>query len=875
MTVQVTPQMEKEWKRLYEEGLSIGDIAQVSGFGKTSIRKHLNKLGVTMRKTIVTPEMVEEWVSAFQQGISVRDIAKKSGIGDETIRTHLKKRGIKMRKKGGQSRVTPEMEEQWADLYRNGLTIAQIAENCGISASVVSVHLRNMGIEMRKGYEANQKVTNELVDEWIELYKGGMGTPQIGEKFGFTSTTVLKYLHERGVKVSSSIDESISKEIVERYLKGESVNDLASAYSLSDTSIRNQLKKNGIAIRREKRGYQFREEEIADWVKRYELGEPLVSIASSCGVKSIETIRKRLVGQGVEIRDRISPSTASSYPEWVLMHYLQKAFPDCSVENNASLSLGDGVVHPDVMVTGESIQKLFSDHGGAEGLIVEYDGEHWHDNPEQRRLDETKTKRMSEAGFYVIRIIENSNGQNESCDPHRIFCTQQREGNDVGLGFAVVSLLKVLNKGDFDVDLIRDAADISKRYYAARNKTAEYEEWVNLYQMGISSNEIADRYGTTSTTVTSKLKSLGVQIRHVAYSQEERNKWFDLYEGGMDVPDIARREQVDKGVIYRYLGSTGISFDRSNYRPKENDLEWKEMYESGRSLSAIADEYGVSLGKVKAHLEKMGVSIKSKKRPLITEQEIDEWAKGYEEGATFEELSKASGIGATTIRSRLIGRGIKPRKDVHNKTPKDVLDQMVILNKAGCSSKEIADRLGVSYSAVCRNLKSMGRKSVPTHSVNEEMVTTWIAMYEDGSNLSDIAAQSGFDRNTISQYLRDRGCTLRSGGKNNSSGRVNAGMVDEWIAKYEAGLTLADIAEEYGVSSTAVAGHLTKRGVEKRVGGKPRVITSEIENEILREHENGASLKKMADKYGVSTTTIRSHLIKAQQRCSEVKSGAD
>ncbi|EOS52896.1 HTH domain-containing protein [Adlercreutzia caecimuris] len=789
-------------------------------------------------------------------------IAEKSGVNNETVRTHLKKRGIKMRKKGGRSRVTLEVEKQWADLYHRGLSVSQIAEMHRIGASTVSVHLRNMGIEMQKGYEANQKVTSELVDEWVELYRDGVSTPQIAKKFGFTSTTVSKYLHERGIEISNAIDESISKEIVERHLKGESVNDLANAYSLSDTSIRNQLKKNDIAIRRKKRGYQFDEKEIADWVKRYELGEPLASIASSCGIKSAETIRKRLVARGVKIRDRISTSTASSYPEWVLVHYLQKAFPDCSVENNVSLSLDDGVVHPDIMVTGESIQNLLDDHDGAEGLIVEYDGEHWHDNPEQRRVDEAKTKRMSEAGFYVVRIIENSKGRNESSDRHRIFCTQQREGNDIGLGFAVVSLLNVLNKGDVSVDLLRDAADISKRYYAARNKAAEYEEWINLYQMGISSNEIADRYGTTSTTVTSRLKSLGIQIRHAAYSQDERNKWLELYESGMDVPDIARQEQVDKGVIYCYLGSAGISFDRSNYRPKEYDLEWKELYESGRSLSAIADKYGVSLGKVRAHLEKMGVSIKSKKRPVVTEQDIDEWAKRYKAGATFEELSKAYGIGATTIRSRLLGRGVKPRKNAYNKTPEDVLDQMVALNKAGYPSKEIAEKLGVSYSAVCRNLKSMGRESVPTHSVNEEMVTAWIAMYEGGSNLSDIAAQSGFDRNTISQHLRNRGCTLRSGGKHNSSGRVNAEMVDEWIAKYETGLTLADIADEYGVSSTAVASHLTKCGIQKRPGGKPKIITGEIEVAILREHEEGASLKKLADKYGVSTTTIRTHILK-------------
>ena len=40
-----------------------------------------------------------------------------------------------------------------------------------------------------------------------------------------------------------------------------------------------------------------------------------------------DTVRKRLAENGVEIRDKVS-STASSWPEWAIYYYMQKAFPE-------------------------------------------------------------------------------------------------------------------------------------------------------------------------------------------------------------------------------------------------------------------------------------------------------------------------------------------------------------------------------------------------------------------------------------------------------------------------------------------------------------------------------------------------------------------
>ncbi|MEY8562929.1 hypothetical protein AALA21_07725 [Eggerthellaceae bacterium 3-80] len=758
----ITREIEEEWERLYEDGLSIRDIAKISGFGGTCVRNHLNKLGIAMRKTTVTPDITDKWVADFQAGKSVADIARESEVNDETVRSHLKKRGIKMRKKGTLSLVTPEMESQWAHLYHTGLSASQIAKRYDIGVSTVATHLKNHGITMRKGYETNRKVTDEIVNEWIDLYENGMGTPQIAKSYGATSTTVLKYLRDHNIKISHGVDKDVSKEISERYLQGESVSELADAYSLSDTSIRNHLKKNNIALRKENRGYyQVSDSEILDWVKRYESGEPLKSIALSAGIKSTEPVRKRLIEHGVKIRSKITPSTSSTFPEWALVYYLSKAFPDCSVENNASLSLDSGTVYPDVLVTGDSIQDCLNNKGGYRGLIVEYDGEHWHDNPEQRRIDKTKTIRMSDSGYYVIRIIENCQNRNEYTDSHFIFCTQSRDNNESGLGFAITAVFAILGKDSEQVNLAVDMDEISKLYYEARNKAAQYNEWVNLYQMGISSIEIADRFDTTPTTVTTHLKAFGVKIRHKSYNQEARNKWLELYRQGMDVPDISVLEQIDKGVIYRYLSSIGVSFDRTAFRPKAHDLEWKKLYENGASLTCIADKYGVSVGKVKSHLEKIDTKIRSQKRPNIKERDIDQWVEEYKDGSTLDEISREHGVGSTTIRSQLIKRGIELRKTAPNKTPDDVLDQMVSMYKQGFSPKEISKQLGLSHSAVCRNLKSMGLDVVSARIATEENVDEWVGLYESGSNINEIAKLSGFNRNTISKRLQSRGVILR------------------------------------------------------------------------------------------------------------------
>ncbi len=362
------------------------------------------------------------------------------------------------------------------------------------------------------------------------------------------------------------------------------------------------LKARGIDIREPERGLSFADDEVRDWISRYESGESMASIAFSAGVKSPETIRKRLVDVDVSIRERVS-STASSWQEWAIYFYLSKAFPDGTVSSNLKVETAKGARFPDVCLTTRDGIKV----------AVEYDGEFWHDTPARRKADEEKTALpalLQDCGFRVIRVIENAKGVNETVGG-TVWCSAERNGNDVGIGFAIIELLNLLESESIDVDLERDMPEINKLYYEAKNRTKHGIEWARLYtEDGLASHAIAKRFGTTSTTVTTALESLGVEIRHQPTSEKRVSQWAQMLHSGASVQDIADDFGVSKSTVYRALKRRGHVFDP---HPKKaitvTDHEWKRLFcEEELSMSKIAREYGVSAGTVSSHLRKTGVS---------------------------------------------------------------------------------------------------------------------------------------------------------------------------------------------------------------------------------------------------------------------------
>jgi predicted DNA-binding protein YlxM (UPF0122 family) len=246
------------------------------------------------------------------------------------------------------------------------------------------------------------------------------------------------------------------------------------------------------------------------------------------------------------------------------------------------------------------------------GTAIEYDGEYWHEVLGNQELDERRARGMREAGFFVMHIKENTAGINSHPSPEIIFCTQERSGCGVGLGYAIKRVLKVLGVQDSDIDLDRDSPAITKLFNEARKGTTHGVEWAKLYEEGKSTNAIAEMYGAMTTTISNSLKRQGIEIRHQPTYEEERALWINLFNQGVSVPEIARRRGIQKSTIYRYLKKQGVVFPKGNFiKPGPVDYEWKRLYtEEMLSLAEIARRYGKSLCAVRNHLVALGVEIR-------------------------------------------------------------------------------------------------------------------------------------------------------------------------------------------------------------------------------------------------------------------------
>jgi len=587
----------EEWVRLYlDEGLSCREIAERCGWGKTTIGKYLDAVGVLRKKTVVTDDLVDEWVVAHANDVSPYELSREYGFDDETIRAHLKERGVEMNPVGGPVKYDHDNDESWQRMYLSGLSLKEISERVGASETTVSSRLRKMGTAMRKGWETNQRVSGAMVAKWVGQYENeGMSSVQIAEEAGVSSTTVLDYLRKAGVDTGPLIKPEDAKEIRRRHEEGETPQSLATEYGVTDQYIRMKIKEAGGTIAIPSIGFEFDDEVLDEWCKRYKSGESMASIAYSAGLKSPDTVRKRLVDRGVEIREQVS-STASSWPEWAIFFYMRKAFPGCEVGNNEAVSTRKGVRYPDVTVVNRDADLK---------IAIEYDGAFWHEGREKRKSDDEKARLLEEEGFTVYRVVEVTD--DELVDSlFEIRCSADRQG----LGDAIVVLLSMLSIEGVDVDLERDSPAITELYYAAKNRTARGVEWADLYErQKLSVNSIADMYGTTPTTVSTSLKLQGVEIRHKPTDESEQQKWLEMYEKGISVPAIAKSRGVDKSVIYRHLKKRGIVFERHPKKSITNrDLEWKRLYvNEHKSLADIAREYGVSPMTVSNHLQKLGV----------------------------------------------------------------------------------------------------------------------------------------------------------------------------------------------------------------------------------------------------------------------------
>ena len=100
-------------KLLYEEGLSLRELARFFGASHEAISKWLKRIGVTMRtrECPIPREKLEQCKKLYLEGLTLKEIGEMVNVTPQTISNFLKKEGVSIRI-GRPKRGADQQDEQ-------------------------------------------------------------------------------------------------------------------------------------------------------------------------------------------------------------------------------------------------------------------------------------------------------------------------------------------------------------------------------------------------------------------------------------------------------------------------------------------------------------------------------------------------------------------------------------------------------------------------------------------------------------------------------------------------------------------------------------------------------------------------------------------
>lgn len=137
----------------------------------------------------------------------------------------------------------------------------------------------------------------------------------------------------------------------------------------------------------------------------------------------------------------------------------------------------------------------------------------------------------------------------------------------------------------------------------------------------------------------------------------------------------------------------------------------------------------------------------------------------------------------------------------------------------------------------------------------------FIALYQSGLTLRQVAAKCGVSARPVRDALRRGDIPLRPAGRSRAW-EGNPEQRAELVRMYTSGMSVKDIRDQLGCRSEVVVKALRDEGVKARpVGSDIKVFRSEAEvDEVVREYLAGSTSMELAKKHGTTQTTIINYL---------------
>jgi lambda repressor-like predicted transcriptional regulator/biotin operon repressor len=144
-------------------------------------------------------------VAAYLAGTSVAKLAQDLTLPESTIYRWLTQAGIRSGKTGRPRTYTDAQATQWAEWYvRVPMSLEEIAEQSGVSKSVVSAAIQSTGVRLRsRGVVADRaRRLTHAVPEILDAYRaGGVTVGELATRYRVSEEQITKLLRADGQEI--------------------------------------------------------------------------------------------------------------------------------------------------------------------------------------------------------------------------------------------------------------------------------------------------------------------------------------------------------------------------------------------------------------------------------------------------------------------------------------------------------------------------------------------------------------------------------------------------------------------------------------------------------------------------------------------------
>lgn len=149
--------------------------------------------------------------------------------------------------------------------------------------------------------------------------------------------------------------------------------------------------------------------------------------------------------------------------------------------------------------------------------------------------------------------------------------------------------------------------------------TSDYEKVVDMYNNGMTQQEIANIYGCSKQIVYKIMKQMRADARPNGFTKEDAERMYKMYQDGMSMSEIADKFDSCRHTIGRTLKRHGFQVDRLKYHCNENYFDIIDTHEKAYILGLLWSDgcNDTRLGKIQLQLQEGDMQVLEKINELI------------------------------------------------------------------------------------------------------------------------------------------------------------------------------------------------------------------------------------------------------------------